>query len=202
MNSSSFSLFDFDKKNFTKVNTLLIAVNIIYFLVLEFTGSSLDIHHMIDFGALQRKYVLEYGQYYRLVTAMFMHYGIGHISGNMLILYLIGDNLERAIGSIKYLFFYLVTGVIANCATLFYDRPSSVSAGASGAVFAVMGALLYILILNKGRLEDLTAQRIGATLLISFYSGLRATNVGNIAHFNGALFGFVFAILLYRKARI
>ena len=79
------------------VNGLLIALNVLFFLYLEITGSSEDAYFMYTKGAMFAPAVLEDGEYYRLLTAMFMHFGIRHIMNNMLVLFVIGDNLERGI---------------------------------------------------------------------------------------------------------
>ena len=102
------------------VNGLLIALNVLFFLYLELTGSSEDAYFMYTKGAMYAPAVLEDGEYYRLVTAMFMHFGIRHIMNNMLVLFLLGDNLERALGHIKYLIFYMLCGIGSN-----YDGASS-----------------------------------------------------------------------------
>ena len=80
------------------VNGLLIALNVLFFLYLEITGSSEDAYFMYTKGAMYAPAVLEDGEYYRLLTAMFMHFGIRHIMNNMLVLFVLGDNLERALG--------------------------------------------------------------------------------------------------------
>ena len=96
------------------VNGLLIALNVLFFLYLEITGSSEDAYFMYTKGAMYAPAVLEDGEYYRLLTAMFMHFGIRHIMNNMLVLFVLGDNLERALGHVKYLIFYLLCGIGSN----------------------------------------------------------------------------------------
>ena len=83
------------------VNIGLIFLNVLYFLYLEIAGSSEDILFMYEKGAMLAPAVLENGEYYRLFTAMFMHFGINHIINNMIVLFALGDNLERALGHIK-----------------------------------------------------------------------------------------------------
>ena len=78
------------------VNGLLIALNVLFFLYLEITGSSEDAYFMYTKGAMFAPAVLEDGEYYRLLTAMFMHFGIRHIMNNMLVLFVIGDILDRS----------------------------------------------------------------------------------------------------------
>ena len=77
----------------------------------------------------------------------------------------------------------------------------SVSAGASGAVFAVMGAMIYIVLRNRGRLEDLTVRQILIMAAFSLYFGFTSTGVDNAAHVGGLLAGLVLAALLYHPRR-
>ena len=186
------------------VNTGLIALNVLYFLFLEATGSSENTSFMVAHGAMYAPLVIEKGEYYRLITSVFMHFGISHIMNNMLILFILGDNLERALGHIKYLFFYLICGVGANIVSMAVnlgEYRNVVSAGASGAIFGVIGGLLYAVIINRGRLEDLSTRQLVVMIVWSLYFGFTSTGVDNAAHIAGLLIGIVMGILLYRKPR-
>lgn len=186
------------------VTGLLIAVNIIYFLFLEFAGSSEDAIFMLRYGAMFAPFVLEEGQYYRLFTSVFMHFGINHIANNMLVLFVLGDNLERALGSIKYLIFYLLCGVGANIVSMYTglnDPVPAVGAGASGAIFGVIGGLLYAVLINKGRLEDLSTRQLVTVIVFSLYFGFTSTGVDNVAHVAGLIIGVILAAVLYRRPK-
>ena len=76
-----------------------------------------------------------------------------------------------------------------------------VSAGASGAIFAVIGAMIYILLINKGRMENFTARRLIFMAALSLYLGVTSVGIDNMAHFGGLIFGFLLGILLYRKPK-
>ena len=89
------------------INWILMAVNALVFLYLEAAGSSEDAYFMYTKGAMLKAAVIEDGEYYRLLTAMFMHFGISHLVNNMIVLFALGDNLERALGHVKYLILYL-----------------------------------------------------------------------------------------------
>ena len=148
--------------------------------------------------------VLEDGEYYRLLTAVFMHFGINHIVNNMLVLFVLGDNLERALGKIKYLLFYLLCGVGANAVSMLFDmgqQTHAVSVGASGAIFGVIGGLLYAVLVNRGRLEDLSSSQLIIMIIFSLYFGFTSTGVDNVAHVAGLVIGIVLAMLLYRKPK-
>lgn len=188
----------------TWINTGLIILNILYFLYLEITGSSEDVMFMIQKGAMYAPYVVEEHQYYRLLTAVFMHFGINHITNNMLVLFVLGSNMERALGSVKYLIFYLLCGVGANAVSMFMElrRPvPSAGAGASGAIFGVIGGLLYAVMVNHGKLEDLSTRQLVVMILFSLYFGFTSTGVDNAAHIAGTVIGFILAMILYRRPR-
>lgn len=185
------------------VNLTIIAVNFLYFGYLEMIGSTQDSVFMIAHGAMFLPKILD-GEYWRLLTAIFMHFGIGHVINNMLILYVLGDNLERALGSVKYLIFYLVCGVGANCVSMWFEMRSvriAVSAGASGAVFGVIGGLLYAVLVNRGRLEDLSTRQLAVMILLSLYFGFTSGGVNNVAHVAGLVLGILMGAILYRKPR-
>ncbi len=187
------------ERSFLSANTFLILINVAYFIFIEFIGSSENIDTMLKYGAAYTPYIIQKKEYYRLFTAMFMHFGISHLANNMLVLYLLGDNLERALGPIKYIILFILSGVAANIVSLSWNLGNNnVSAGASGAVFAVMGGLLWCIIKNKGRLEDLSFNQIVISLALGIYYGLTSTGVDNIAHIAGAVSGFILSIILYR----
>jgi rhomboid protease GluP len=190
------------KKDF--VNIGLIAVNVIYFLYLEMNGSTEDTQFMVSHGAMYAPLVIERGEYYRLITSTFMHFGINHIMNNMLILFILGDNLERALGHIKYLLFYLICGVGANVASMIINLSgyrNVVSAGASGAIFGVIGGLLYAVAVNRGQLEDLSTRQLVVVILCSLYFGFTSTGVDNAAHIAGLIIGIIMGAVLYRRPR-
>ncbi len=185
------------------VNLTIIAVNFIYFGYLEVIGSTESSMFMIAHGAMFVPLVLQ-GEYWRLLTAVFMHFGIGHIINNMIVLYVLGDNLERALGSFKYLIFYLVCGIGANAASMLFEiqtDAAAVSAGASGAVFGVVGGLIYAVAVNRGRLEDLSTRQLVIMAALSLYFGFTSAGVNNVAHVAGLALGIVMGILLYRRPR-
>ncbi|MEG7531592.1 MAG: rhomboid family intramembrane serine protease [Hungatella sp.] len=186
------------------VNILLIAMNVAYFLYLETVGSSEDSLFMIQHGAMFEPMILGEGQYYRLLTSVFMHFGIHHIMNNMLILFIMGERMERALGHRKYLIFYLVCGIGANVASLLFHRKQGelvVAAGASGAIFGVIGGLLYAVLINHGQLEDLSGRQLVVMILWSLYFGFTSTGIDNVAHVAGLVLGILMAILLYRRPK-
>lgn len=178
----------------------LILINVLVFIAVEFTGTSQDAWHVLEYGAAYTPYIIQNGEVYRLFTSMFLHFGIEHLVNNMLVLFVLGSRLERVIGKIRFLLIYLLGGIAGNVVSLFLElkmQEFSVSAGASGAVFAVMGAMIYIVIRNKGWLGDLSMRQILVMAAFSLYFGFTSSGVDNAAHIGGLLAGFVLAVLFW-----
>lgn len=191
-------------RSFTICNTAIIVINILVFLWVEFTGSSESVEHLIKSGGMYWPYVINDHQYYRLITYMFLHGGISHIVNNMLVLGVLGDNLERALGKVKYVILYFATGIIAGLVSMGYNmymHTEAVSVGASGAIFGVVGAMVYIVMANRGRLEDLSTSQLIIFVILSLYAGFTSQGTDNMAHVGGFISGFILSILLYRKPR-
>lgn len=192
-------------RNKSYVNGILIAINVLYFLYLEIVGSTVDTGFMIEKGAMYIPLMIQQGQYYRLLTSVFMHFGISHLLNNMLVLFVLGDNLERALGKVKYLIFYLLCGVGANIISLTFNMEMNeyyiVSAGASGAIFGVVGGLVYAVIVNRGRLEDLGTAQLMILILFTLYHGFTSAGIDNAAHIGGLIIGILLGVILYRKPK-
>ena len=186
------------------VNTIIIVINVAVFAVLTFLGDTTDVQFMHHHGANFWPSVIEEHEYYRLLTCTFIHFGISHLFNNMLVLAYIGDNLERALGKVKYLVLYLAAGIGSSAVSavwsMFKDE-YSVSGGASGAIFGVVGALLVIAIKNRGQLEDLSSRQLMFFAGFSIYHGVTSAGIDNMAHISGFLIGALLGGLLYRRKR-
>lgn len=183
-------------------NITMIVINIIVFIVLEFGGNTESAEYMLTKGAMAAPLIYKEHEFYRFITSLFMHFGINHLFNNMLVLFFLGDNLERAIGKIKYILVYLLSGISGSMLSLILTNTNNgyvVSAGASGAIFGVMGALFSVVIMNRGRLEDLTSKKLGFLILLTLYQGFTSTGVDNFAHVGGMAAGIILAFILYRK---
>lgn len=130
---------------------VLLAINILVYLY----QMSLDLPHLgefiITYGAIPAE--LEQGDdLYTLITSMFVHGGFAHIFGNMLFLFIFGDNVERRFGSVLFLLFYLASGIAATGAHMLTNAGSQVpTVGASGAISGVMGAYILLYPFNRVR---------------------------------------------------
>ena len=188
------------------VTVALILINVLVFIAVELTGTSQNAWHVLDYGAAYTPYIVQNGEVYRLFTSMFLHFGIEHLVNNMLVLFVLGSRLEQVIGKLRFLLIYLAGGMAGNIFSLILElrnQDFSVSAGASGAVFAVMGAMIYVVIRNKGWLGDLSMRQILVMAAFSLYFGFTSSGVDNAAHIGGMIAGFVLAVLIWhpRKKR-
>ncbi len=182
----------------------LIIVNIIVFLVVDFTGGSENTAHMIRCGAAYTPLIMEDGEWYRLVTAIFLHFGINHLLNNMVVLGVLGERLEALMNRFSYILLYFIAGIGGNLLSMALEMRSgeyAASAGASGAVFGMMGALLYILIRNRGRVLDLSMRRMMIMVGLSVYLGFADAGVDNAAHIGGLICGFAAAVILYHPKK-
>lgn len=184
-----------------KMNLIIVAANIVVFVVLSILGDTENTQFMLEHGADFAPLVRE-GEYYRLVTSMFLHFGIDHIFNNMLVLIFLGDMLEQCVGKLRYLLIYLGGGIIGNIVSVWFAFRSgdfAVSAGASGAVFAVIGALIWLVLRNRGRLGEYSGRRLILMAVLSVLQGVTAGGVDNCAHIGGLVSGFVLALMLCFK---
>lgn len=180
----------------------LVGINVIVFFLLTFQGMTEDPMFMLGHGAMYVPMVLEKGEFYRLFTSMFLHFGFSHLMNNMLTLGLLGWQLELEIGTIKFAVIYLLSGLGGNVLSGLYEFQTAdyaVSAGASGAIFGIIGALLYIAIRNHGRVGNVSGRGILFMIILSLYYGFTSTGIDNLAHIGGLVTGFLCGILLYWK---
>lgn len=188
---------------FTPVNTIFIGINTVLFFFMTFVGDAMaDVIYL--FGVMDWKSILYAGEYYRLLTSMFLHFGFDHLFQNMIFLFFIGSYLERALGSVRYFFFYLLAGLGAGGVSLaanYYMQSNTVSAGASGAIFGIVGGLLWIVLYNRGRYEGIGLTGMALMIIGSLYYGLTSAGVDNAAHIGGLVAGFLLGILFKHKPR-
>ena len=182
-----------------KCNLLMVAVNMIVFIWLEVTGSTTDTIFMLHHGAMYEPLAVGAGEYYRLFTCMFLHFGVQHLLYNMLLLIFVGDMLEKAVGKVRYLIIYLGGGLLGNLlsmAVAIRTGNYAVSAGASGAIFAVVGALVCLAVRNRDRISREETRRLMLMAVLSLIEGFTQTGTDAYAHLGGFLGGLVLCLLL------
>jgi membrane associated rhomboid family serine protease len=188
------------------VTYLLIALNVIVFF-LEMSGGDAFIEKWAFVPSRFLAHPAE--DFPTLFTSMFMHAGWVHLIGNMLYLWIFGDNVEDRFGYGKYILFYLVCGLGATFAQLAFSTDSSIpNLGASGAIAGILGS--YLLLFPQGRIRVFTGQQIayapailviGLWIILQFFSGigsLSSTQQGGVAymaHIGGFVTGLVLTFL-------
>lgn len=185
--------------------TGLIVINVLVFFLLSLRGDTESGYFMLQYGAMYEPLVTEGHEYYRLITSLFLHFGIQHLLNNMVMMGALGYQLENEIGRIKFLLIYFISGIGGNLCSLYWNVSHGeqvISAGASGAIFGLMGALLYIVAVNRGRLGRLSGRGMLIMVALSLYFGLTSSGVDNSAHIGGLICGILITVLLYRRKRM
>jgi rhomboid protease GluP len=180
---------------------ILIAIQLLVFLLMEFKGGSTEPSTLINFGAKFNPLILE-GEWWRFFTPMFLHIGFLHLLMNSMALYYLGPMVERIYGNIRFLFLYLFAGFVGVLASFLFS--ANLSAGASGAIFGCFGALLYFGI----AFPRLFIRSLGFNILIvlglNLLFGFTVPGIDNAGHIGGLLGGFAAAAILRfpRKKRL
>lgn len=198
-----------DSFQITAANIVIIVFNVLVFMLTNYThifgGSDL----VVEKGALSWYQVKESSEYYRIITSMFMHSDISHLFNNMLVLLFIGGILERTVGKFKYLIIYFSSGIIAGVCSISYNmwreygnapyEKTTISIGASGAIFGIVGAILCIIIFKRGRLEQINFRQIIMFVILSLYNGFANSRIDQAAHVGGFLAGLILTAIIYRR---
>jgi len=185
----------------------LIAINIIIFIIMVLVGgnsviTSPSTNLLLQFGASYGQYVFDYGEFWRLLTSNYLHIGLPHLLFNMWCLYSIGLELEEFMGSTFFLFTYTVSGIGGSLASCLYYMSigyPTVSAGASGAIFGIAGALLVVALYigSKYNRNQFNYDYSSLLFFIGFniVYGFQISGIDNAAHLGGLLFGGLLGII-------
>ena len=167
-----------EQRKIPYVTAVLVAINVVVFLVMEFFG----------------------GQWYRILTSMFMHFGAEHLINNMVMLYILGYQIEENFGRVKYLITYFICGIaggIISSGIEMITGEYSISAGASGAIFGIFGVLLVMIFKSRKQLGQVSAPRLILLFILMVFGNMQE-GVDWMAHLGGAVTGVVIALAIYR----
>lgn len=176
----------------------LIAINVIVFMFSIIFG----INEVATSAGLHPQLVRD-GEFYRLITAIFVHAGILHLFLNMYALYVIGTQLESFYGSVKYLIIYLFSGLIGSLLSMSF-LGDSWSVGASGAIFGLFGALLYFGYHYRVYLGSTLRTQIIPVILLNLIIGFSISGIDQFAHIGGLIGGGIISMavgLKYKTAK-
>ena len=180
------------------ITPIIMNLNILVYIIMVAAGLGFVSFKGIDllnWGANFRPYTAN-GQWWRLLTNIFLHGGLVHIIANMVGLLFVGIFLEPLLGRTKYLMIYLVTGIMASATSLWWHT-ATVSVGASGAIFGLYGVFLALMVLKVFPKDFSKAFLVSTLIFVGFnlLMGL-AGGIDNAAHIGGLLSGFVIGLLL------
>lgn len=187
------------RKYYLTISNIIIAVNIIVFIIVMLGGDVNDAAYIESKGGLTVDGIKS-GEYYRMFTSLFLHFGATHLFYNMLFIFSFGNTIEPFLGKLKLALVYFGGGLGGSVLAYIYNtdhNPYAVTAGASGAAYALMGGLiaLAILVPEARRQNNPLALIVIAVLFIS--EGFTSdSNVANSAHIGGIVFGFIIAFLI------
>ncbi len=204
---------DSSRRTFPFVTYVLIALNVLFFVVELGNGDAF----LMKWAFVPVRFLSDPStDFLTLFSSMFMHAGWVHLGGNMLYLWIFGDNVEDRFGHIKFLIFYLLCGLGATFAQLAFSAGSNIpNLGASGAIAGVLGA--YILLFPQGKVRVLQGQQviqvsalivIGLWIVLQFFSGIGSIantaetgGVAYMAHIGGFIVGLVLTFLFRGSSR-
>ena len=166
----------------------LIAINVLIYFGTVLTGTyDSVIRSFCVYGPYIRA-----GEYYRIITGMFLHGGIFHLLFNCYALYIIGSQLESFIGKFKYFIIYFFAGISGSLFSMMFSNTPSV--GASGAIFGLMGSLIYFGYHYRVYLGNYVKTQLIPLVIINLIIGFSASNIDNFAHIGGLIGGTLMTI--------
>lgn len=184
---------------FYPLTTLIIIVNVVVFILMTINGGSRNTVTLVEYGALTN--IEGYDQWWRTLTAMFVHIGFDHLLFNSFALIVFAPPLERLLGTWRYGILYFASGIIGNVISLELYRQSvdnHLAAGASGAIYGIYGAFLYIAIFQRNMIDRVSRQTIYTILGLGLVYTFIMPGIGIWAHLGGLIAGFFIYGLLLR----
>ncbi len=184
----------------------IIAVNVALYLLTALLSGSLidmDMHILVEKGALYGPLAIGEGEWWRLFSAMFLHGGMTHLLMNMFSLYLVGRGVEQYFSKTAYMMLYLFSGLIGGVVSLSM-HPASVTIGASGAIFGIFGALAGFFLAYRDRIGSHTKafmKDFAIVLGLNFFIGVAVPSVDMSAHIGGLVMGLIGGYLIAKFPR-
>ncbi len=181
---------DVFKPKKTVITPILIGINVLVYLLMMFGNYDYIVNEFCVYGPLIRL-----GEYYRLLTGIFLHGDIFHLLFNCYALYIIGSQMESFMGKGKYLVIYLFSGLIGSLASIALNGDTP-SVGASGAIFGLMGSMLYFGYHYRVYLGNVLKSQLIPLIMINLVLGAITPGIDNYAHIGGLIGGILMTISL------
>lgn len=177
---------------------ILILINtVIFFITAFFSRNIFDINTsvLLVFGAKFGPFISA-GEYYRLFTCAFLHGGLFHLLCNMYSLYILGPQINIVFGTHKYIALYIICCFTSSLMSLIF-LPNTISVGASGAIFGLMGALIAFAFIERKQLDKHFISGLLQVLILNLIIGMSMSNIDNYGHIGGLLGGLLVGYIFY-----
>ena len=181
------------------VTYIIMAICIILFILMELSGGSTNSQTLLKYGA-NLDVLVKNGEYYRLFTCIFLHIGIMHLLCNMYSLYIIGREVENLFGKIKYIIIFILSGIFGSIMSLAFTH-NTISAGASGAIFGLLGALLYFGYHYRLYLGNVMMTGVVPVIILNLVIGFMNPMIDNFGHIGGLIGGIFSAMIVGIEGR-
>ena len=188
-------IINFYKKS--KVTFSFLVIIVVYFIFISLNGGTTNSMALLKYGAFYPPIIVKFNEYYRFITAIFIHIGFSHILFNGYALYVFGPQIEMLMGPKKFLFFFLLTGIGGNIATFFFNF-ASLSAGASGSLFGLFGAFLYLVHRHKDMVTPEGRKSILSLLGVNLVLTLVVPSISITAHLGGLVIGYLLSYIFIK----
>lgn len=174
------------------ISHIIIVINVVIFILMLLTDPSISNQTLVEFGAKYNP-LIEAGEIYRLVAAAFLHVDIPHLLFNSFALYIIGPGVESLFGKPRFLLIYLGSAIMGTAMS--YAFSMSISAGASGAIFGLLGSHVYLFLRKPSAYLKLYGKDFLIMIGINLLIGFSASNIDNFGHIGGLIGGVLIAPL-------
>jgi rhomboid protease GluP len=181
----------------TPVTYVLFGVNIFIFLLMTLAGGTENGTTLVDFGAKFNP-LIDLGEYWRFVTPLFIHIGALHIFLNSYAIWIVGPQVEKLYGASRFTMIYILSG-IAGVALSYWYHPVTISAGASGSLFGMFGALLVFGFKYRNSIPPMFQRAVGKgvipVIVVNLFIGM-LPGIDNSAHVGGLIAGALLAAVI------
>lgn len=176
------------------VSFFLILINVVMWIILEYNGGSTDLGTLLKFGAINVNLIRETGEYWRILSSVFLHIGFAHLAYNAFALYIFGSRLEKYLNVGQYLFIYIFSGIVGGLCSYggsVLMGTNTVAAGASGAIYGLLGAILILSKASGQSLDGLNSYMMWLIFIFGIVFSVISPSVDAFAHVGGFIGGLM-----------
>ncbi|WP_337034648.1 rhomboid family intramembrane serine protease [Paenibacillus illinoisensis] len=188
---------------FFPLTSILLVANVVMFILLAANGGSTNTMTLLRFGALTNHELFS-GEWWRYFSSIFLHAGFSHLLFNSFALVVFAPPMERLLGSVRYGLLYLGSGVLGNVLALAWYNSAgeiTISVGASGAIYGIYGAFLYVALFQRTMMDEASRKTLYTLLAFGIIFSFAMSGINWMAHLGGLLGGFFIYGLLIRLWR-